>query len=85
VSGSNYTFAYDCNGNMTTRSESGATYNQTWDQENRLTGLSGSGTATFVYDGDGNRVKATVNGVTTASGSRRVDEARLGPQSGGCL
>jgi hypothetical protein len=61
-----YTFSYDCNGNMLTRTESGGTYNQTWDFENRLTGVAGTGTATFVYDGDGNRVKATVAGVTTA-------------------
>jgi RHS repeat-associated protein len=33
---------------------------------NRLTGVSGSATATFVYDGDGQRVKGTVAGVTTA-------------------
>jgi RHS repeat-associated protein len=31
-----------------------------------LTSVTGSGTATFVYDGDGNRVKATLNGATTA-------------------
>ena len=30
-----------------------------------MTGVSGSVTATFVYDGDGNRVKGTVNGTTT--------------------
>ncbi len=33
---------------------------------NRLTGVSGAATATFVYDGDGQRVKGTVGGVTTA-------------------
>ncbi len=32
---------------------------------NRLTAVSGGTAATFVYDGDGNRVKATVGGVTT--------------------
>jgi RHS repeat-associated protein len=30
-----------------------------------MTGVSGGASATFVYDGDGNRVKATVDGVTT--------------------
>jgi YD repeat-containing protein len=60
-----YTFSYDCNGNMLTRTGSGRTYNQTWEGENRLTGISSAGTATFAYDGDGNRVKATVSGVTT--------------------
>jgi hypothetical protein len=34
--------------------------------ENRLTGVSGAVTATFVSDGDGNRVKGTIGGVTTA-------------------
>ena len=35
-------------------------------EENRLTSISGSGiNATYVYDGDGNRVKATVGSVTT--------------------
>jgi hypothetical protein len=52
---------------MLTRNESGGTYNQTWDSENRLSGISGAGTATFVYDGDGNRVKSTVNSVTTVN------------------
>ncbi len=47
-----YTFAYDCNGNMITRNDSTGNYTQQWDQENRLTAVSGSGTATFVYDGD---------------------------------
>jgi RHS repeat-associated protein len=44
----------------------GSTYTLTYDIENRLTGVSGGATATFAYDGDGQRVKATVNGVTTA-------------------
>ncbi len=35
------------------------------DVENRL--VSGAASASFVYDGDGRRVKATVNGVTTCS------------------
>jgi RHS repeat-associated protein len=34
----------------------------TWDLENRLTAVSGG--ASFVYDGDGNRVKKTENGET---------------------
>ncbi len=38
----------------------------TYDAENRLVSVSGSGmTASFVYDGDGNRVQSTINGVTT--------------------
>ena len=42
------------------------TYNLSYDAENRLSGVSGAATATFVYDGDGKRVKATAGGVTTA-------------------
>jgi RHS repeat-associated protein len=61
-----YSYAYDCNGNMVTRNEPGLSYTQSWDPENRLTGVSSSASATFVYDGDGNRIKATLNGVTTA-------------------
>lgn len=61
--------AYDANGNMTLRVKvSGAqriTYTQEYNAENRLVGVSGGATASYVYDGDGNRVKATVSGVTT--------------------
>jgi RHS repeat-associated protein len=56
---------YDANGNMITRIAGASTYNLTYDAENRLTGVSGGASATFVYDGDGNRVKGTVGGVTT--------------------
>jgi RHS repeat-associated protein len=40
----------------------------TYDAENRLVIVKQDGTtiATFVYDGDGNRIKSVVNGVTTA-------------------
>jgi RHS repeat-associated protein len=55
-------YAYDANGNMIERA------NQVllWDIENRLTSVSENGTttATFVYDGDGNRVKKTEGGET---------------------
>ena len=38
----------------------------TYDRENRLTAIAGVGTsASFAYDAEGNRVKSTVNGVTT--------------------
>ncbi|MER2600017.1 MAG: hypothetical protein ABTQ73_10900 [Caldilineales bacterium] len=37
-----------------------------YDVENHVTSITGSGVnATYVYDGDGKRVKATVGGVTT--------------------
>jgi len=52
------TDGYDPNGNTT--QSSGATY--TYDFENHL--LS-TGTISMLYDGDGNRVSKTVNGVTT--------------------
>jgi YD repeat-containing protein len=37
-----------------------------WDAENRLVQITqGTSVSTFIYDGDGNRVQATVDGVTT--------------------
>jgi YD repeat-containing protein len=38
-----------------------------YDAENRLVEVkkNSDSTATFIYDGDGNRVKSTINGVTT--------------------
>src|SRR4030065_456774 len=56
----------DANGNMITRVVAGQTYNLSYDPENRLVGVSGAASATFVYDGDGKRVKATIGGTTTA-------------------
>ncbi len=59
-------YCYDRNGNMTRRDPSGAAvYNFQYDAESRLTAVSGSATASFVFDGDGNRVKSTAGGVTT--------------------
>jgi YD repeat-containing protein len=49
------TYTYDANGNQTQRVVGGNTYNLSYDAENRLVGVSGYATATFVYDGDGNR------------------------------
>jgi hypothetical protein len=44
----------------------GATsYSLSYDAENRLSSVSGSGSVTFWYDGDGKRVKATQGGATT--------------------
>jgi len=56
VGGTSY--SYDNNGNMTAR----GSQTITWDQENRPVSISGG--ATFVYDGDGNRVKKTEGGET---------------------
>jgi YD repeat-containing protein len=52
---------------MTTRTVGATTYTQGWDAENRLVTVSGTGlSSTFSYDGDGVRVKGTVNGAATA-------------------
>jgi YD repeat-containing protein len=45
------------------RQRSTSTYS--YDAENRLTSVSGAAAATFVYDGDGNRVKTTFGSTTT--------------------
>ena len=55
-------FQYDANGNMTQRTVNGQTYNLSYDAENRLTGVSGASTASFTYNGDGERVVSTVGG-----------------------
>ncbi len=54
------TDTHDSNGNTT--ASGGSPY--AYDVENRLTNYN-SGAATFVYDGDGNRVRKIVSGVTT--------------------
>jgi RHS repeat-associated protein len=54
-------YLYDANGNMTKRGSDALTY----DYENRLTAYAGAaGTTSFVYDGDGGRVKKAMGGVT---------------------
>jgi len=51
---------------MTGRTIRGVVYTMTYDAENRLTGISGGGvTASYTYDGDGNRVKAVIGSSTT--------------------
>ena len=63
--GSN-SYQYDANGNQTTRVIGAQTYTLGYDAENRLVSVAGPAlTASFVYDGDGGRVKSTVNGVLT--------------------
>ncbi len=59
-------YGYDANGNMTSRTVSGQSYTLGYDAENRMTSVSGALSASFVYNGDGMRVKSTVAGVTTA-------------------
>lgn len=51
---------YDANGNVTLTGGKAFIY----DSENQLVSVNG-GSVTLVYDGDGNRVAKTVNGVTT--------------------
>ncbi len=65
AAGSN-SYSYDENGNMTGRNIGGTNYTLSYDAENRLTNVSGGATATFTYNGDGNRVKSTVGSTTTA-------------------
>lgn len=55
------TYAYDANGNMTTWNSS---YTLGYDIENRMTSNSNNNSS-YVYDGDGNRVKRVVSSVTT--------------------
>jgi RHS repeat-associated protein len=67
--GANY-FCYDQNGNMTRRNATTSACTNgdalTYDKENRLTSITvGSTTTTFVYDGDGNRVKKVVGSTAT--------------------
>ena len=54
-------FTYDANGNTVTRT--GRTYD--YDVYNQLTSVSGDFSATYTYDGLGNRRTATRNGATT--------------------
>jgi RHS repeat-associated protein len=63
-------YSYDANGNMLTDDNGTVTTTDDrtiiWDVENRPKSIAKDGvTTTFVYDGDGNRVKQTVGGVTT--------------------
>ena len=59
---------YDANGNQVTRIVGSDTYDLAYDAENRLVEVKKNNItiATFVYDGDGNRVRSSVNGVTAA-------------------
>ncbi len=60
------TYSYDCNGNQLTRTVPGVgTQTRSFDAENRLVGVSGTATASFIYDGDGQRLKGTVGTTTT--------------------
>jgi hypothetical protein len=43
-------------------------YTLNYDAENRLVSVSGSATASFVYDGDGARILSTMDGATIIGG-----------------
>ncbi len=58
-------YSHGSNGNLTSRVVADPDYPWIYDAENRLTGVSGAAAAAFVYDGDGNRVKATFGATTT--------------------
>ncbi|WP_392668348.1 RHS repeat-associated core domain-containing protein [Streptomyces sp. LN785] len=61
------TYSYDDQGNRTKATDGSSTTTSTYDQGDRLTGVtSGSGEATYAYDGDGLRVAKTVGGTTTS-------------------
>jgi RHS repeat-associated protein len=51
---------YDANGNMTLRLKDGARYFLAYDAESRLTSVSGTVSASFAYNGDGQRVTSTI-------------------------
>ena|GEM_PF-1845420 len=57
---------YDQNGNATRRINGSQDITLAYDAENHVTSITGSGiNASYVYDGDGNRVKATFGTTTT--------------------
>ena len=59
-----WSYDYDDNGNMDSRSDGSTTTTLDYDVENRLVSTSNP-SATFVYDGNGARVKGTIGGNTT--------------------
>jgi RHS repeat-associated protein len=70
---------YDANGNLS----NDGTNTYTWDERNRLVGMSGSpaGAASFAYDPFGRRASKTVGGATTQfqyDGNRVVQEIQAG-------
>jgi RHS repeat-associated protein len=56
---------YDANGNMTLRLKDGARYFLAYDAESRLTSVSGTVSASFAYNGDGQRVTYTIGATIT--------------------
>ncbi|HEY3310752.1 MAG TPA: RHS repeat-associated core domain-containing protein [Anaerolineales bacterium] len=59
-------YSYDANGSQVTRNINGQTFTLGYDAENRMVSVTGpSMNASFVYDGNGKRVKSVINGVGT--------------------
>jgi len=58
-------YSYDANGNMTIRNADAKSFTFAYDAENRLVSVSGDATATFTFNGDGQRVKSVMDGETT--------------------
>ncbi len=56
---------YDQNSNAMRRIAGTQDVTLSYDAKNRLTGMSGGVTSSYVYDGDGKRVKETSGGTTT--------------------
>ena len=71
------TYSYDANGNQMTRNVSGSSYTLGYDAENRLVSVSGAATATFYYDGDGNRVKSSGSYINLAAGKVPTSDVTL--------
>lgn len=62
-----WSYTYDAAGNLASQTDAkNQTIVFTYDAENHLTSVSGGASASFVYDGDGNRVKATFGSSTIA-------------------
>jgi RHS repeat-associated protein len=65
TTGAGYTFTYDRNGNLISQTKTGTTRNFSYNYENMLTGISGDVSATYVYNGLGQRLAKTINGIQT--------------------
>ena len=60
-------YSYDDNGNLVCKSHQGSQFHYEYDYENRLTKVTKGGNviATYIYNGDGNRIRATEGNTTT--------------------
>ena len=69
---------YDANRNMTLRLKDGARYFLAYDAENRLTSVSGTVSASFAYNGDGQRVTATIGTQPSLPTLAAISSGRMG-------